>query len=156
MYNDSFQVTSSFDPSSSSAGLYYYQLPANGACPGDEAIISMFVDPGFPVEAGTAVAACAGSAPVQIGDNPNPNRTYLWTPAYNLSENTVANPLVSFTNSTPNPIDIEYLVQVSNGVCTGIDSVTVTINPIPLVSAADEIGVCSGESVFLSANGGTT
>jgi gliding motility-associated-like protein len=156
MYNNNFQVSSNFDPSSSSAGLYYYQLPANGACPGDEAIISMFVDPGFPVEAGTAVAACAGSAPVQIGDNPNPNRTYLWTPAYNLSENTVANPIVSFTNSTPNPIDIEYLVQVSNGVCTGIDSVTVTINPIPLVSAADEIGVCSGESVFLSANGGTT
>jgi gliding motility-associated-like protein len=156
LFNNSFQVSSSFDPSSSSAGLYYYQLPSNGVCPGDEAIISMLVDPGFPVEAGTAIALCAGSEPVQIGDNPNPNRTYLWSPAYNLSENNIANPFVSFVNSTPNPIDVEYFVEVSNGTCTGIDSVTVTINPIPLVSAADEIGVCTGENVVLSANGGTT
>lgn len=156
MYNNNFQVSSSFDPSSSSSGFYNYQLPSNGVCPGDAAIISMFVDPGFPVEAGVAVAACAGSVPVQIGDNPNPNRTYLWSPSYNLSENTIANPLVSFANSTPNPIEIEYFVEVSNGTCTGIDSVTVTINPIPLVSADDEEGVCLGENIVLSANGGTT
>jgi gliding motility-associated-like protein len=156
MFNNNYQVTSSFDPSSSPAGLYYYNMPANGVCPGDEAIISMFVDPGFPVEAGSALAACAGSAPAQIGDNPNPNRTYSWSPAYNLSDNSIANPEVSFVNSTPNPIEIEYFVEVSNGTCTGIDSVLVTINPIPLVSAADEIGVCFGENVILSANGGTT
>lgn len=156
MFNNSYQVNSSFDPSNSSAGMYYYVLPPNGVCPGDEAIVSMFVDPGFPVEAGNTVAACAGADPVQIGDNPNPTRTYSWSPAYNLSDNSIANPLVSFVNSTPNPIQVEYFVEVSNGTCTGIDSVLVTINPIPLVSAADEIGVCFGENVVLSANGGTT
>jgi gliding motility-associated-like protein len=154
-FNNNFQVVSTFDPMTSSAGNYYYQIPNNGACPADYAIISISVDNGFPVNAGEDIQACTGALPLQIGENPNPTRTYSWSPGYNLSATNVANPFVSFSNTGSTPEEITYTVEVSNGTCTVTDEINVTINPIPVINAPSSIEVCYGETVNLNASGGS-
>ncbi|MFZ4785403.1 MAG: gliding motility-associated C-terminal domain-containing protein, partial [Flavobacteriales bacterium] len=154
-FNNNFQVGSIFNPMTSSAGDYYYQLPSNGDCPADFAIMTISVDNGFPVNAGVDIQACSGTMPAQIGENPNPTRTYLWSPGIYLSATNVANPFVSFNNTGSSPEEVTYTVEVSNGTCTVYDEILVTINPIPVINAPNSIEVCYGETVNLSASGAT-
>jgi hypothetical protein len=46
-----------------------------------------------------------------------------------------------------------YWVQASNGVCTAIDSITITINEFPLVNLGNDTSICQGQTFNL--NGGT-
>ncbi|MCX7744387.1 MAG: proprotein convertase P-domain-containing protein [Flavobacteriales bacterium] len=56
--------------------------------------------------------------------------TYTWTPATGLSDPNIANPLATPTSTTT------YIVTVTDNVtgCTATDDVTVTINPLPVIT----------------------
>lgn len=97
--------------------------------------------------AGSDKNVCLGSTTTL---NASGGSTYLWTPATGLSNNTVANPVVTTTNN------ITYTVTVSNGGCNATDVVDVFVMALPNVSAGSDVVICSGSSVTLNGSGGLT
>ncbi len=115
-------------------------------------VVNVFQAP--TANAGPDRRICLGSstqigAPATGGDG---NYTYLWNPSTGLSSSNVAAP-------TANPIvttTYNVLVTDGNG-CTGRDSVTVTVNPLPVVDAGVDRPICIGTTTILgqNASGGT-
>jgi hypothetical protein len=81
--------------------------------------------------------------------NASGGQTYVWTPALGLSNANIANPIASPTVTTT------YNVQVTNGTCSSIASVTVTVTNLS-INAGNDVTICAGETAALSASGGTT
>ncbi|PCJ25977.1 MAG: hypothetical protein COA97_06620 [Flavobacteriales bacterium] len=73
--------------------------------------------------------------------------TYSWDNGLGLGQNQIATPIINTT----------YIVTgtVALG-CADVDTVDVTINPLPTIVASNDTTVCLGDTVFLSANGATT
>ena len=117
---------------------------------------------------GTSSAGCVNTATatVNIVNNINatvsPNATicngnttvltagggsnYQWSPATGLSNPVIANPVASPTATTV------YHVVVSSGSCIDSTTVTITVNPVPVVTANSDT-ICMGNSTQLIANG---
>lgn len=100
-------------------------------------------------DAGADVAVCAGAS-TPIGGTPTgPNgSTFIWTPSGGLDNDNAANP-----NAQPSAT-ITYTVLVTDGnSCSDVDSVTVTVNPLPVLDAGADTSFCQGGSVQLNATG---
>lgn len=97
------------------------------------------------VSAGTDVAVCAGQT-TQL--NASGASGYQWSPAAGLSDAYSAAPVFSGLSST------SYTVTGTdaNG-CSNTASVFITVNPLPNVSAGNDIGICIGDAVGLTATG---
>ena len=116
----------------------------------------------YPDGAGPDITVCNGNA-IELGtdpaDIPNPNLTYDWTPATDLSSATAPNPVGTFVNSTAAPIDRTYNVEVTDPAtgCTFEDSATVRINPtlqaeiLGNFTTGNPIEACEGDDVSLEA-----
>jgi len=106
------------------------------------------------VDAGNDTNICTGSS-VIIGGNPttpSSASTYSWTPAGTLNSTTIANPA-----ATPTVSPTTYYVTVTDSVgCTNIDSVTITLNPLPTITASNDTTICDGACAQLNASGGTS
>lgn len=96
--------------------------------------------------AGANQTICLGSS-VQL--NASGGQSYSWSPATGLSSTTIANPIASPSTTTT------YTVQVTNGTCSSIASVVVTVNTLN-IDAGNDVTICSGASTQLNATGGTT
>ncbi|MCB9448558.1 MAG: PKD domain-containing protein [Flavobacteriales bacterium] len=73
--------------------------------------------------------------------------SFAWTPATDLSDPNIANPVATPGTTTT------YVVMVTDSAgCTGTDSITVTVDPIPVVLVAPD-STCAGSCVTLSASG---
>ncbi|WP_422104545.1 Ig-like domain-containing protein [Winogradskyella sp.] len=70
---------------------------------------------------------------------------YLWNTGETSASITVS-PSVTTT----------YTVVSSNGICEDLEEVTVTVIPEVIADAGEDVSICSGESVTLTATGGTT
>ena len=97
-------------------------------------------------EAGADVTICSGGT-AQLGSANNPTYTYSWGGA-NLSTSTSSNPTVTLTNNTGVAITENYTLQTtltaSPVSCPDNDQVTVTVNPVPVISTSNAI--CVGQS----------
>ena len=117
---------------------YSYTLTvtdANGCSRSD--VINITVLPAPIADAGPDVETCVDCNPVRIGGDPtavsgngNLDYSYSWMPTTGLNDPTVANPLANPATTTT------YTVTVTDNVngCTDMDVVTVTVNPLPVVS----------------------
>jgi hypothetical protein len=76
--------------------------------------------------------------------------TYSWSPATGLSNSSIANPVANPTTTTT------YTVTGTTGTCSGTAVVTITVNPIPVVTAGGTTTICSGLSTPLTSSGATT
>lgn len=94
------------------------------------------------VNAGADFAVCAGSAATLSGSGAS---TYTW-------DNSVMDG-VPFTPAAT----MSYIVTGTdaNG-CVNTDTTTVTVNPLPMVSAGPDFGACNGGTVTLSGSGAST
>jgi hypothetical protein len=64
-------------------------------------------------------------------------------------------PAQTLINTNHLPGTVRYLINLSKDGCSGADtSYTITVNPLPVVSAGQAIGICAGSSVQLHASGG--
>ena len=103
-------------------------------------------------DAGSDLTICIGDT-ISIGGSPtgDPLNVFSWSPAIGLSDPAIANPR-AFPQTTT-----KYFITVtdSNG-CTGLDSMTVTVNPLPLVDAGADITICNQASAQLQASGAVT
>ncbi len=98
--------------------------------------------------AGTNASICIGSSTTL---NASGGANYVWTPTTGLSNPNISNPIASPTVTTT------YTVNVSdNAGCSSIASVTVTVNPLPIVDAGTNLNLCPGASGTLNGTGAST
>lgn len=97
--------------------------------------------------AGPDLNLCVGS---NTTINASGGGTYNWSPAQGLSSTTSANPIVSTTNTTT------YTLTVSNGACSDVDVVTITVKSLPTANAGTDVTICNGNSTVLNASGGSS
>jgi gliding motility-associated-like protein len=98
------------------------------------------------VDAGEDVSIC-------IGDSINLNATggivYAWFPPSGLNDTTIHNPWAGPS------LETVYHVIVSDSIgCRNSDSLMVSVNPLPVVSAGNDGHFCIGDSIQLNASGG--
>ena len=113
---------------------------ANG-CLGTSSVI-VTVNPNPTVIAGTNQTVCAGT-PVTL--TATGASTYSWNNGVNQG--------VSFTPATTQTYTVTGTTAAG---CTNTASVTVTVNPLPIVVAGSDQTVCAGTSVTLTATGAVT
>ncbi|WP_243630203.1 PKD domain-containing protein [Taibaiella soli] len=100
------------------------------------------------VSGGPNAAICNGAATTL---NATGATTYSWSPATGLSCTSCASPVANPTSTTT------YTVTgTATGGCSNTAQVTVTVNPLPTISAGSNQTICAGGSVTLTATGGTT
>ena len=97
--------------------------------------------------AGADVTICIGET-VQL--QATGGSSYLWTPASGLNYNNIDNPVATVTTTTT------YIVQVSNFSCVDYDTVTITVNPLPVIDAGSGAEILAGTTVQLQASGAGT
>lgn len=119
----------------------------------------------------TDTNGCQNTESINITANPNPNVIvspdtaicigntvqleayggvfYQWTPATGLNCDTCALPLATPDSTTT------YVVTASNYAgCSSTDSITVTVEQLPVIGITADTMICAGETVTLTASGG--
>lgn len=114
----------------------------------DTGQVEVKVNPLPTTNAGNDVSICYGFS-TQL--NATGAAAYQWSPPTGLSATSISNPLASPLST------ITYTVvgTHANG-CTKSDSVTVTVNALPVVTVSPDANICIGDNVQLSASGGTS
>jgi hypothetical protein len=104
--------------------------------------VTIDVNPRPVVALGTDITQCGGTVTLDAG---NTGDTYLWSDASTSQTLTVS------ASGT-------YSVTVTDAVtsCTGTDAITVTINPLPVVSLGTDIVQCGGAVTLDAGNAGST
>jgi gliding motility-associated-like protein len=127
---------------------------ANG-CANAAAPVTVVVNQ-LPVVAPAAAPAviCSGSSSsltANASGGSGTYTTYNWAPAASLSSASVANPTANPAATTT------YSVTVTDnlGCVSAPQSITLTVNPLPTVSASATSPICNGSSTTLTAVGGT-
>jgi gliding motility-associated-like protein len=115
-------------------------LSSNG-CLGTDTV-SVTVNSGVGISAGIDTTVCQGDQVTLSGSG---GSNYNWNGGIN--NNTAFVPA--------NSQDYVLTALSSNG-CLGTDTVSVTVNPRPLVSAGNDQSICEGDNVTLTASGAET
>jgi gliding motility-associated-like protein len=93
----------------------------------------------------TSQSICAGESVTLLASGMN---NYLWQNANGLTSNT--NPSVVATPTAT----ATYNVSGTSGNCQANGSITITVNPLPIISAGIDLNLCQGDFVTLNASGG--
>lgn len=136
-----------FNPVATPTANTTYSMIGTGAngCSKTDAV-SIIVLPGILVNASANQSICKGSStPLTATSSAT---TFAWTPSSGLSSTNTANTIASPTVSTT------YIVTATSGICSAKDTVIVTVNNLPVVSAGADISYCLGNSSQLNASGG--
>ncbi|MEP7219929.1 MAG: hypothetical protein ABI876_13485, partial [Bacteroidota bacterium] len=123
----------------------------HGCTATDDVIVN--VVPPMKVDMPAEVSTCAGT-PITIGNiatGGTPGYGYQWKPAVGLDNPTFARPLANPDRTTT------YYLRLNdvNG-CIYLDTITVVVKPLPVISAGPDLILCSGNSVPLTATKGST
>ena len=133
--------TPSLSPTTS--GTYTISLTTSPGCTATD-VVQVFVNPLPTPNAGTDKTICAGSTTNLVATG---GSTFSWSPATGLSSTSIFNPVASPTVTT------SYILTVSNGTCSGKDTVVVNVNPLPVVDAGTNTTICFGNTVNLQGTG---
>ena len=129
-----------FNPSNSGVFQFTVEKDDNGCI--STATVSITVNE-YQIQTIEPITICQGASQ-QIGVTPESGVQYFWSPTDNLSDATIANPIVTgLTTTTSYTLSAIGL----NGCATSVD-VVVGVNPVPTpdVSIADTI-ICFGNTV---------
>ena len=113
---------------------------ANGCVNSDEVTVNVLALP--PVEAGADVAICDGDWVTLEGEGAGPDGTYEWTGGG-----------IDGVAFAPADTDMYWVTGTDDDGCVNYDSVTVVVNPLPIIDAGDDEEICQDEMVTLSATG---
>jgi hypothetical protein len=145
----------------------YNVTPTIGVCPGSSQTVSVIVKPAPVVTNTNAVTICSGqNVSLPLTSNVV-NATFTWVATDNpnvtgdsLSTQSLATINNTLVNTSNTPQTVVYTVNASDNGCTGPPlTVSVTVQPNPLLSNATSVNICSGQSVNLplsSSVAGTT
>ena len=108
--------------------------------------IKVFINPLPTVAINEDDTICAGTSIQLIGTGA---LSYTWSPNYNLTNNTIPYPIASPL------VDTSYVVNgVDANGCKNLDSIFITVLPIPNADAGPDTSICPGSTVQLNATGG--
>ena len=127
-----------FDPSSTGNYTLTYTLGSGSCETTDQVLIS--VNPLPLANAGVDHTICAGNA-VALNGSANggtPPYQYAWQPSNSLNNSAIANPQANPLSTTT-----YTLVVTDSKQCSASDQSTVTVNPLPIVFAGNDISVCN-------------
>ena len=108
--------------------------------------VQIIVNPLPAANAGSNGTICYGTQ-VTIGAAAVTGSNYNWISSPSGFSSTMANPVV-----TPNSSKIYILTVVNKAGCIKTDSVTFTVNPLPVANAGSDATICSGISISIGAN----
>ena len=133
-------TTASIEVTPTAETTYTVEVTSADGCTGtDEVVVS--INPEVVADAGADTAICTGDSATLTASG---GGTYLWS-----TGETTASISVSPTAETT------YTVTVtSDEGCVASDEVIVSINPIVIAIAGDDVAICIGESATLTASGG--
>jgi gliding motility-associated-like protein len=127
--------------------------PTANTCPGTPGTYTITVNPVPTVAVPANIAVCdGGNIAATNFTSPTPGATYMWTnsnTAIGLGANGIGN-IAAFngTNATGSSISGTVTVTPSANGCPGTPSTyTITVNPVPTVTAPANIIVCNGGNV---------
>ncbi|MES2556905.1 MAG: choice-of-anchor I family protein [Bacteroidota bacterium] len=123
------------------SGTYTVTGTDNNGCT-DTDIVEVTVNQLPTVNAGNDQTVCAGETVIL---NANGAQTYTWS-----NGTTNGSGFIPATTATLNVVGTD-----ANG-CSNSDQLTVSVNPVPTVSAGADQVVCLGETVVLTASGAST
>lgn len=128
-----------FDPSSDQGGTYYYVAGGNTACPDTSALQIAVTNPDIII---------SGDDSICFGDTTTLAATggiiYSWSPITGVTDPNSSSTLFNPSAST------DYTVTVTDASgCVGSESVSITVNPLPAVSAGNNQAFCAGTSVTI-------
>ncbi len=103
-------------------------------------------------DAGTDATLCSGDTFV-LGAPEVLGYTYTWTPADNIDNDQVAQPVFTAPELAAAESYTFNLIVEANG-CSAEDDITLTVNPLPVVDAGPEGFICAGDQFALAASGG--
>ena len=134
-------------PTVNTAGTYILTVTntTNGCSATNNVVVLLNTTPPT-ANAGADATICTGNS---TNLNATGNYTFQWSPSTGLSASTISNP-------TANPtITTTYTLQATapNG-CTATDNLVVTVLPVPIANAGQDVSLCEGASTTLSASGG--
>jgi len=114
--------------------------------------LTIFLNHVVPTNAGADLSICIGKSTTLGGSPtaPSPNTTYQWFPSTGLNNATLANPIASPISTTT------YVVTTASDTCSGLDTVIVFVNALPVINAGADVSVCVGNVATLTASGGTS
>lgn len=124
--------------------LFIVTITDSSGCSDQDSVrISVFPEP--MVDAGTDQALCIGSRVDLLG---NGGVTYTWSPATDLSNPNIANPTAG-----PQTTTTYVMTAIDTNGCPGVDSLTLTVNPLPILTPTADTLICEGSVAFLSVSG---
>jgi len=112
---------------------------ANLCSNSDDVTVTVFTPP--VANAGNDISLCVGDT-TQL--NATGGSTYVWSPATDISAANIADPM-AFPSST----QIYTVIVTDTNNCVASDDVTVTVNPLPVVSAGVDTVICAGDMLIL-------
>jgi gliding motility-associated-like protein len=103
------------------------------------------------VFAGNDASYCSNTAVTHTLNGSGSGSGFNWQPAALLNDNSIANPTATISSTTK-----FYLTQTGPSGCSAIDSVIITINPVPVISTLSDTSTCSNTTLQLNASGAET
>ena len=143
--SNSLDDTTSTTPIACPTATTTYTVYSSTLACSDSADVEVTVNPLPIIDAGANVQICIGDS-VQLGASGGVN--YIWSPADSIDNINIANPTVWPTDTT-----WYYLTGTDANLCSSPDSVLVIVNPLPNVSAGNDVSICLGDSTQLSTSG---
>ena len=128
------------------SGIYSVTVTdANGCVAKDSVAIN--VNAAIELRLTNDTTICTGAG-IDLVTNTNNIKTYSWVPPQGLSGTNISNPYA-------NPVDTTlYFVNVTDSSgCTAVDSILVSVAPLPAVTTIADSAICTGTSVILTTTG---
>jgi len=104
--------------------------------------------PGILADAGIDTAFCSNT-PVSVVLHGSGAGTYSWSPPALLNDPALQNPTATVSTTTK-----FYLTVTGAAACNAIDSVTISINPVPLVQTLIDTSICKNAVLMLGTTAG--
>jgi len=123
----------------------YMVTIGNGTCSyTDTLVVNVGV---VTANAGNDTTVCNGSSTQLLASG---GANYIWTPSTGLSNAAIANPI-----ATPG-VTTTYTVVSSSGTCSAFDNVTINVIPAVSANAGADVALCLGDTLQLTATGGSS
>ncbi|HTF04934.1 MAG TPA: T9SS type A sorting domain-containing protein [Bacteroidia bacterium] len=131
--------TSSQTTNVSSSGTYYVDVLTQAGCPGSDTIVVTINNQPI-VNLGPDTSICLTSVLLDAG---NPGSTYLWSTSQTSQVVTVGTGTFWVTATDPSG-------------CADTDTIAVTTNSVPVITASADTAICPGGTATLTASGAST
>ncbi len=130
------------------SGTYYVNVTSAKGCVSKDSTIAV-ISAKPAINAGSDSEICEGTS-VQLNSTGNNITSYQWSPAIDLSNATIPNPVAYPKQTTL------YILSVSNNQCRSSDSLMIVVNKIPKANAGPDKIILEGQSIILNGSAAGT